>query len=261
MRITFNNENLLSQIRKTILNQEFNHSFGNDSFYCPNETTYDRYSKIDAHSVFAVAFYFSSKKALSNQEHVLSAIAQYYSIFHLSFALISLNFNIEDKKLEKIRHSQLKNVLKNLNTIKVISENFIYLYEDLQEVREYLNYINVPNGYSKFIFLRRGHIFKSRFFSEDISIPLYPSKSMEILSQIIDEYFDFLHTIEESIISKKKTNGERPLLFKCIRRISNFDWYGEDFLNNSFSSDTIKEVNTFLSKKDIYPDEHFFDDF
>jgi hypothetical protein len=70
MRITFNNENLLSQIRKTILNQEFNHSFGNDSFYCPNETTYDRYSKIDAHSVFAVAFYFSSKKALSNQVHI-----------------------------------------------------------------------------------------------------------------------------------------------------------------------------------------------
>ena len=267
-RLEFRSKNLLNHIRKTIVNGlDFipKDADGNppdylSDFFVPHEDFEDRYGKIDAHSVFAVAFYYSAKNAIENKEHILASIALYYSMFHLSFALIALNFSIPDQKLEKIRHSELKNVLKNLVTLKVIDDDYIFLYEDLQEVREYLNYINVPTGYLKFMSLRRGHVFTSKYFSEDIYIGSFCIKSLEQVHKIISNYYILLHDIEESIVSKKRTKGVRPELFKAIRRVTLFDWYGEDFLNNSFNSEVRENTEKFLARNDIYPDENFFDD-
>lgn len=266
MEIIFNNRNMLKHIRNTITYQDYSFILSSgdkhiSGMYTPNDETSDRYEKIDAHSVFAVAFYYSSKSALDNGDHVLSSIAQYYSIFHLSYALISMDFSIPNEKLSKIRHSQLKNILKSLSTKKVISSNCIDFYEDLQYVREYLNYINVPTGHQKFMSLRRGHLFYSKFYSKDIYISSYATVSIKVVFEIISKYFDLLHDIEKSICSNSKTNGMRPTLFRSIRRISIFDYYGEDFLNNSFSREVVRETNTFLAKNDISPEEFFFKDF
>ena len=270
MEINFDHKNMLSHIRATISNENTymrNKIAGEDmednpDLYVPKQEYADRYSKIDAHSVFSVAFYYASLKALNNKENVFSSIGQYYSLFHLSFALIALNFTISDEKLVKIRHSELKNLLVNLDTTKVITKNYIEFYEDLQEVREYLNYINVPNGFMKFMTLRRGHMFTSRFFKKDTYISSYCHESISVLFEILNKYYIFLHSIECSLTSKAKTNNNRPMLFKSIRRISWYDWYGEDFLNNFFESSVIKEIDIFLGKHDINPpDESFFDDY
>ena len=113
MEINFDHKNMLSHIRGTVSNKntymrnkiDVEELEDNPDLYVPKEEYADRYSRIDAHSVFSVAFYYASLKALDNKENVLSSIGQYYSLFHLSFALIALNFTIPDEKLIKVRHS------------------------------------------------------------------------------------------------------------------------------------------------------------
>lgn len=273
--LSFSKENLLQHIRNTF-SSNYTHSINrlkddnpdekgdllvNLNWFLPKPEFKDRYTKIDAHAIFAIGFYYSSKQALKNKDHVLSSIGQYYALFHLSFSLVSLNFANDENILNKVRHSQLKNLLRDLVNKKVITEDFVKFFEDLQEVREYLNYINVPNGYMKFMTLKRGHSFTSRLIDRDIYISSYCIESVGVLGDLVDKYFDFLHEIENSLISKSKTKGNRPELFKCLRRVTLYDWYGEDFLNNFFNKEIRIEIERFLGMKDVSPDANFFDDY
>jgi hypothetical protein len=123
------------------------------------------------------------------------------------------------------------------------------LYIDLQEVREYLNYLNTPSGHEKFALLRRGHLIDSIFFGEQ-SFSNNSEMAIEPLQMTLERYYDFLHRIELCLVSKSKTNGNRPDMFRAIRRFTLYDWYGEDFMPGYFSSDVLRETNAFLKRYD-----------
>jgi len=247
--IKFDCSKLLDGIRKTI--------DLTDEGYRPLPEYIDRYNKIDAHSVFAVSLFFSSKHSLEEGNRVLASIGQYYSIFHLAYALVSLNFSLEDKNLKRIKHSKLKNLLKNLEERGIISIDFLKLYLDLQEVREYFNYLDVENGQGKFMILRRGHLTHSYCFG-DVSFSDISAQAEEPISIIIDEFFSMLHEIELQITSNRKTNGYRPDIFRSIRRLSWYDWFGEDMMMNFYSDAVIRDIEHFLGCQDIEPDYEYY---
>ena len=248
-------------IRKTIgpadesyyhINQE-----KNPTWFRPLPEYIDRYNKIDAHSVFAVSLFFSSKHSLEEGNRVLASIGQYYSIFHLGYALVSLNFSLKDSTLKRMSHSNLKNLLKNLEDRGIISIDFLKLYLDLQEVREYFNYLDVENGQGKFMILSRGHLTHSNCFG-DIRLSDISAQAEEPISIIIDRFFSMLHEIELQITSNRKTNGYRPDIFRSIRRLSWYDWFGEDMMMNFYSDEVMSEIEQFLGCQDVIPDYEYY---
>lgn len=143
LNINFDESKLINKIKKTIDSNEY---YG--EFY-PRSECEDRYHKVDAHSIFSVALIFSSEYALKNGNNILSSIGQYYSFYHLSFALITLDMNIKNEQLNKMKHNTLKKHIKNFIDRKIISKEFLYIFDDLKEVREHFNYLNVGEGSNK----------------------------------------------------------------------------------------------------------------
>ena len=257
----FDCSKFLDGIRKTICLTDESFYHGNQekdpTWYRPLPEYIDRYNKIDAHSVFAVSLFFSSKHSLKEGNRVLASIGQYYSIFHLAYALVSLNFSLEDNTLKRINHSKLRSLLINLSDRDIISIDFLKLYLDLQEVREYFNYLDIKNGQGKFMILRRGHLTHSYCFG-DIRFSDISAQAEEPISIIIDEFFSMLHEIELQIISKRKTNGHRPDVFRSIRRLSWYDWFGEDMMMNFYSDAVMRDIEHFLGCQDIKPDYGYY---
>lgn len=220
----------------------------------------DRYNKIDAHAVFAVSLFFSSKHLLKEGNMVLASIGQYYSMHHLGYALVSLNFSYEDYKLTRISHSELIGLLKNLKERGIISTDFIKLFLDLKNVREYFNYLNANSGQDKFMILRRGFLTHSNCFG-DIPLSDISVQAEEPILTIMDRFFSMLHEIEVQITSNSKTNGYRPDIFRSIRRVSWYDWFGEDMMDNFYSDEVMRDVEHFLGCQDITPDYEYYGDY
>ena len=244
--IKFDCSKLLDGIRKTI-------DLTDDR---PLPEYIDRYNKIDAHSVFAVSLFISSKNLLKEGDRVLSSIAQYYSIYHLGYALVSLDFSVEDSELKKMKHSHLRHLLNNLEKKGIISTDFLELYGDLKTVREHFNYLNAENGQDKFMILRRGFLTHSNCFG-DISLSDISVQAEEPISTIMDRFFYLLHEIELKICDEK-TNGQRPDIFRSIRRVSWYDWFGEDMMENFYPDEVMREIEHFLGCQDVMPDHEYY---
>jgi len=259
--IKFDCSKFLGGVRKTICpaDESFYHANQekNPTWFSPLPEYIDRYNKIDAHSVFAVSLFFSSKHSLEEGNRVLASIGQYYSMFHLGYALVCLNFSLKDSTLKRMSHSKLKNLLINLEDRGIISIDFLKLYLDLQEVREYFNYLNAENGKNKFMILRRGHLTHSNCFG-DVHLSDISAQAEEPISIIIDRFYSMLHEIELQITSKRKTNGHRPEIFRSIRRLSQYDWFGDDMMMNFYSDEVMRGIEHFLGCHDVIPDHEYY---
>ena len=259
--LKFDCSKLLNGIRNTIgPDDEISNNSDqkkHSTYFRPLPEYIDRFNKIDAHAVFAVSLFFSSKHSLKEGNTVLASIGQYYSMYHLGYALVSLNFSLKDSNLKRISHSKLINLLMNLNERGIISIDFINLYLDLQEVREHYNYLNAETGQDKFMILRRDFLTHSYCFG-DIELTNISAQAEEPLSIVIDGFYSMLHEIEVQITSNSKTNGHRPDIFRSIRRLSWFDWFGEDMMMNFYSDDVMREIEHFLGNQDIIPDYNYY---
>lgn len=259
--IKFDCSKLLDGIRETVgpEDESFYHIDQEkpSTLFEPLPEYIDRYHKIDAHSIFAVSLFFSSKHALDEGNTILASIGQYYSIFHLGFALVSLDFSHNDNVLERMQHSKLKRLLKNFVERGIISTEFLELYLDLQEVREYFNYLDAKNGQGKFMILRRGHLTHSNCFG-DIRFCDISAQAKEPILIIFNRFFSMLHEIELQITSNRKTNGYRPIIFRSIRRLSWYDWFGEDMMMDFYPDIVMKEIEHFLGCQDVEPDYEYY---
>lgn len=257
--IEFDCSKFLDDIGKTIgpADKSYCNSIKDDlTWFRPLPEYIDRYNKIDAHSVFAVSLFFSSKHLLEEGNRVLASIAQYYSIYHLGYALVSLDFSVEDHELKRMKHSHLGHLLNALEKKGTISTNFLKLFRDLKNVREHFNYLNAENGQDKFMILRRGFLTHSNCFG-DIRLSDISVQAEEPISTIIDRFFSMLHEIELKI-SDEKTNEQRPDIFRSIRRVSWSDWFGEDMMENFYSDEVMREIEHFLGYQDIIPDHEYY---
>lgn len=61
-----------------------------------------------------------------------------------------------------------------------------------------------------------------------------------------------LDNIEQKVASNSLTNGSRPRIFNSIRRISYYDYYGEELMENFFPEKVLDEIGLFLDYHDVY---------
>lgn len=88
----------------------------------------NRYRILNSHLIFGVGFYFGSRLSLKTGNYISSGIQIYYSIFHLTFSLIALDFSIKSKKLDIIRHGSLKSKLEKYSKDGIVNKGFLALF-------------------------------------------------------------------------------------------------------------------------------------
>lgn len=252
----FNMSKLINGIKGTIGNE--------NDIYCPLPEYKDRYDKIDAHAIFAVAFAFSSENALNNRDNVLSSIGQYYSIYHLCFALITLDFSIKDIDLERIGHSTLIGRLKQFIERKIVSEDILSLFIDLKRVREHFNYLDmsdtytnvggelkkIKGGFGKIELIKKGYRTDFECFGTDSYYKICKLANNP-LKKLLSNFFVILNEIELDVRSNSLTNGSRPEIFHSIRRYSDYEYYSEDMMINYFPENVLQDIDNFLGDHDM----------
>lgn len=113
----------------------------------------DRRLHIHAHFAWAAAFWGSAKVAQEDSNYLLAPIGYYYAAFHVGFATICTNLDIQDESLKRMGHSQLKAYLEPLVPFFTL-EKFAFL----QDVREGINYLGAKSPIGKASIVR-GHGF------------------------------------------------------------------------------------------------------
>jgi hypothetical protein len=157
LNVKFESKLFLNSIRNTILPND-------NGDYVPVKTCRDRFQKIDVHSIYSLAFAFSSEMALLEGNIALASIGQYYSIFHLSFALTALDLSRKDEEFVTVSHKILKSKLKDFVDKNIVSKDFLYIFHDLNDTRNYFNYLNVGTGLEKTMMMKQGNSLRSCCF-------------------------------------------------------------------------------------------------
>lgn len=192
----------------------------------------DRFKKIDAHIIWAIVFHESSKY-LGEDNHILTFISEYYSIFHCSFSYMLIDMSIDDQKFERIRHSQLLKMLNDHLNRNLITKNYIDLFNDTKIIREYINYLGEKDGLQKFIALRRGQSFIRSTCYGDVTLHQLKDYILEDIDQLLEEYIKILKYLENIAGNK--------YLFGVLHIDSDFDYYGEDFLEGFLVDGELKD--------------------
>ena len=198
----------------------------------------DRMIKADAHIIWSITLYFSSKNAIKEGINLVSGIGYYYSLFHCIFSLMCLDFNIREQKLRRISHNQLTGFLETQVHNGFFSPALLSLFIDARGVREFINYLGGESGHDKFISLRHPRSLLTKSFGK-IRFNDFINKLDDEYAIVIDEFTKTLKNIENHFCKN---------IFPVLHRTSNFDFYGEDFLENFFKPDcyVIEEVENYL---------------
>ena len=98
--------------------------------------------RTSARRVLSSLFFFASAKRCYKEENkLLSAIGYYYSLFHISKALLFLLPNYSIDKLKKISHKKVFNLIKSsFVQRKMLSPKFCEEFDYLRQIREVVNY-------------------------------------------------------------------------------------------------------------------------
>jgi len=89
----------------------------------------------------SVFFFFSAKSCLINENKLLSAIGYYYSLFHLSKALLFLDPQFEISDVRGISHKKVFNLISSqFVQKKILSQKFEITLDYFKKIREEANY-------------------------------------------------------------------------------------------------------------------------
>jgi len=127
---------------------------------------------------------------------ILPVIGYYYALFHMGIAVLYLDYSMELKKLKRIRHSTLINLIHNKFVSRnLISNKFTKILLDLKEIREDANYyFGVMDNLETIDYYREtGKAFDEtiHFIRElDITIKDYQQVLMDIMVEIGDGFGD-----------------------------------------------------------------------
>ncbi len=137
---------------------------------------------------------------------ILPVIGYYYAIFHMGIAVLYLDYSMDLKKLKRIRHSTLINLIHNkLVSRNLISNKFTKIFLDLKEIREDANYYFgvMVNLETIDYYIETGKAFDEviNFIKElDITIKDYQQVLMDIMVKIGDGFGD---DIKDTYLSKE----------------------------------------------------------
>lgn len=201
----------------------------------------DRIKKLDAHAIWSITLNFSSRSAFERGINVLSGIGYYYTLFHCIFAMICLDFDISEGKLRRVSHNQLARFLKMQVKQGVATKRLLELLTDARFTREYANYLSGQSGHDKFMSLR--HTPRSLITDSfgKLHFNDFVNKLSSACAQTIDEFIKMLKNTE---------NHFSCYIFPVLHRNSDFDYYGEDFLDNFFPPNCkiVTDIEEYLIK-------------
>lgn len=73
---------------------------------------------------------------------LLSPVGFYYSVFHLSVAMLYMEYSTPRTDLRRLRHARLRSLIQErLINRHIVDRQYLDLFRDLQELREYANYV------------------------------------------------------------------------------------------------------------------------
>jgi len=197
------------------------------------EEEYSRTERCGKHILAAIAFRENAKSTFEKTQSVLlPSIGNYYAYFHLSMAMLSLDYATPIDQLKKIRHSKLRNLVKkNLEEKGIINVNFLKIMMWLKDVREGSNYPINPYLYDPTGLLQN---------------KLYDEKGMyNLMESSFQEAIYFIHFVTAKVSNHREY---------FIDRIESFisDSEGDDILAVFFSEEDGKNIEKYLEEK-FYP--------
>lgn len=102
-----------------------------------------RTAKSAKHILTAVCFRETAQSTAQKTGSVIfSPIGFYYSLFHLGIALLYMDYATERQELRRLRHNKLQALIQGrLVNTGLLSGEYLVLLRELQELREYANYV------------------------------------------------------------------------------------------------------------------------
>jgi len=197
------------------------------------DEVFSRTERCGKHFLAAVAFRENANSTFKKtQSKFLPSIGNYYSCFHLSVAMLSLDYATNISQLEKIHHTTLQNLVRaNLEIKKLINPSFLQIMKNLQEIRETSNYSVNPYQYDS-----TGLLAEEMYDNEGI---------YNLMDNSFNEAINLIHFIVGHANKYQKNFGER------IQSFIN-DSQGDDILNVYFSDEDTISVEKYLEER-LYP--------
>jgi len=95
------------------------------------------------HLLTAISFRETSEVAqLYTGSVILPPLGFYYSLFHMSIAMLYVEYSTPTDSLKHVKHSTLQNFVQSkLVNTGLLSERYLELFKVLKELREHTNYV------------------------------------------------------------------------------------------------------------------------
>jgi uncharacterized protein (UPF0332 family) len=188
-----------------------------NQFKKENAELWEEKYRIAAKRLLSSIFYFvSAKRCYERGNKLLSAIGYYYSIFHISKALLFLlpKYSIED--LKGIQHKKVLNlIMSDFIQTKILNSNYKKTLHYFKEAREAVNY---------------------RMESWVTLWKTLKDKEPQLLSCIEEAIFVFKEMCRDDLWHISTLIG---------------DGIGDDWMDSYLSDDEAQEVVRFLSNHDL----------
>jgi uncharacterized protein (UPF0332 family) len=207
-------ENVKDYLRKKIFKQSFSDRI--NQLINESQDDWDRRARGSAQRILTATCFRETAiaSAESKDSLIYQPIGLYYSMFHLSLAMLWLNPRVDTKDLKEIHHSRLISFVKSqLVQAKFIDKSFLDLLCDLKELREFCNY---QFGYADNL---------------DIKI----DDAINRTETEFENAFKFIHQVLDASDS----------LFRVQTGIG--DFYGDDILDTYLSSEHKGNVFQYLA--------------
>ena len=187
---------------------------------------WQRTSKSAKHILTAVCFRETSQSAyVRTGSAIFSPIGFYYSLFHMGVAMLYMEHTTSMPELRHIRHNNLQSLIQGrLANTSLLSQEYPDLLRELQELREYANYV-FGDRVVKYEYKEMIH-------------ELYKKTGNEF-----DHALDFILQIEDEIC--------KILGFAAPIQIAIGDGFGDDLIRTYLSSDDEAKVKEYFLEKNL----------
>lgn len=207
------NDIIQSYLKPTVFKQKLSDDIKN--LVKTNPTDWDYRARESARRILTAVCFLETVRTIheSKDSLIYQPIGLYYSMFHMSLAMLWLNPRVDTRQLSRIHHNKLINLVKtDLIQSKFIEPSFYKLLVDLRDLRESCNY---------------------RFGYQD-NLEFELTQALDATDKAFVNALKFIHQVL----------NESNSLFRLQVTIG--DGFGDDILDSYLSSEHKKNVVDYL---------------
>jgi hypothetical protein len=234
MEMTYNLREVLrlEENKKIEISSKYTEGIVNFYRNLNQDERFSRTERCGKHILSAIGFRENAKSTFEKTKGVfLPSVGYYYSYFHLSIAMLSLDYATPIEKLENLKHTQLLNLIENnLEKKKIINNSFLTTMKWLKKIRETSNYSVNPFLYDSTGFLKDDLYDKNGIYN--------------LMEDSFNEAINYIHFVTNRVKKKHIYFGNRIESFIT-------DSQGDDIIDVYFPEDA-DSIEKYLAKK-FYP--------